>query len=229
MTKMNVYHNTWLSKVIAEFGVGFEHLATVVPAVTLLGSARFAAEHPYYALTEHIARALSQAGFSVLTGGGPGIMEAANKGAFTGNTLSVGLNVALPHEQIANPYQDITLNFQHLFIRKIMLIHYALAYVVLPGGFGTLDELTEILTLMQTEKMAKKPLILVQSTFWNGLLHWLKGTLVDHQTINATDLTLLSCADQPEEIIAIIRAYHENNAVSLMCKPWYDPSASTPA
>ena len=152
-------------QIMAEFVEGFERLAQIKPSVSLFGSARMAPEHPYYQLTEEIARGLSDAGFSVVSGGGPGLMEAANKGAFAGKSPSVGLNIALPQEQSANEYQDISLQFRHFFSRKVMFVKYASAYVVLPGGFGTLDELAEILTLVQTGKTRRIPIILVHKPF----------------------------------------------------------------
>ena len=159
-------------QIMAEFVEGFERLAQIKPSVSLFGSARMAPDHPYYQLTEEIARGLSDAGFSVVSGGGPGLMEAANKGAFAGKSPSIGLNIALPQEQGANDYQDISLHFRHFFSRKVMFVKYASAYVVLPGGFGTLDELAEILTLVQTGKTRRIPIILVHSPFWGGLLEW---------------------------------------------------------
>ena len=144
-------------QIMAEFVEGFERLAQIKPSVSIFGSARALPDHPYYKLTEEIARALSDAGFSVVSGGGPGLMEAANKGAYAGKSPSVGLNIALPKEQNINAYQDISLNFRHFFSRKVMFVKYASAYVVLPGGFGTLDELAEILTLVQTHKTRRKP------------------------------------------------------------------------
>lgn len=165
-------------QIIAEFVDGFEQLSHVRPAVSLYGSARLKEDHPDYQRAEAIALALSNAGFSVISGGGPGIMEAANKGAFKGSSSSIGLNIQLPHEQHSNPYQDISLNFRHFFARKVMFVKYATAYVVLPGGFGTLDELAEILTLVQTGKSRKIPIILVNEEFWSGLLDWFSDSLL---------------------------------------------------
>ncbi|MCG7899113.1 MAG: TIGR00730 family Rossman fold protein, partial [Candidatus Thiodiazotropha weberae] len=148
-------------QIMAEFVEGFEQLAQISPSVSFFGSARTPRDHPHYALAEEIARLLSDSGFSVVSGGGPGIMEAANKGAFEGKSTSIGLNIQLPMEQSGNPYQDISLNFRHFFARKVMFVKHASAYVVLPGGFGTLDEMAEILTLVQTGKTRKIPIILV--------------------------------------------------------------------
>lgn len=155
-------------QIMAEFVEGFEQLANISPSVSFFGSARTPRDHPHYALAEEIARLLSDSGFSVVSGGGPGIMEAANKGAFEGKSTSIGLNIQLPQEQAGNPYQDISLNFRHFFARKVMFVKHASAYVVLPGGFGTLDEMAEILTLVQTGKTRKIPIVLVDSEFWSG-------------------------------------------------------------
>ena len=170
---------------------GFERLSHIAPSVSIFGSARIAEDHPYYQLTQDIARSLSDAGFSIVSGGGPGIMEAANKGAYEGKSPSIGLNIYLPNEKAGNAYQDISLNFRHFFSRKVMFVKYASAYVVLPGGFGTLDELAEILTLVQTGKSRKIPIILVQSDFWQGLLTWFKDSLLASGTIAESDLSLI--------------------------------------
>ena len=197
-------------QIMAEFVEGFERLAQIKPSVSLFGSARMAPEHPYYQLTEEIARGLSDAGFSVVSGGGPGLMEAANKGAFAGKSPSVGLNIALPQEQSANVYQDISLQFRHFFSRKVMFVKYASAYVVLPGGFGTLDELAEILTLVQTGKTRRIPIILVHTPFWAGLIEWFKATLVKEATIDAADLDLVQVLDKPQEVVDAIFNHYEN-------------------
>ncbi|HET7921656.1 MAG TPA: TIGR00730 family Rossman fold protein [Gammaproteobacteria bacterium] len=191
-------------QMVAEFVEGFEKLAAIRPAVSVFGSARTPAAHPHYALAERIGRALSDAGFSVVSGGGPGIMEAVNRGAQAGKSPSVGLNIQLPHEQAGNGYQDIALSFRHFFIRKVMFVKYASAYVVLPGGFGTLDELSEILTLIQTGKTRAIPVILVGSAFWNGLLDWLRARLVAEGMIDAADLDLIRVVDRPEDVVNII-------------------------
>ena len=159
-------------QIMSEFVEGFEALAQIKPSVSIFGSARTPTQDKYYKLAEDIARLLSDSGFAVVSGGGPGIMEAANKGAYAGKSPSVGLNIQLPMEQTGNPYQDISLTFRHFFARKVMFVKYASAYVVLPGGFGTLDEFAEILTLVQTGKSRKIPIILVGSEFWKGLLDW---------------------------------------------------------
>ena len=196
-------------QIIAEFVEGFERLSKIAPSVSIFGSARTPTDHPYYLLTEKIARQLSDAGFTVVSGGGPGIMEAANKGAFAGKSPSVGLNISLPHEQSGNAYQDIALKFRHFFSRKVMFVKYASAYVVLPGGFGTLDELAEILTLVQTGKSRKIPIILVQSDFWAGLITWIKDTMLKDGTISAEDIDLIQIIDDPSEVVTAIFDYYE--------------------
>jgi uncharacterized protein (TIGR00730 family) len=197
-------------QIMAEFVEGFERLAQVKPSVSMFGSARTAPDHPHYKLAEEISLALSNAGFAVISGGGPGIMEASNKGAFAGKSPSIGLNIQLPMEQAGNPYQDICLNFRHFFSRKVMFVKYASAYVVLPGGFGTLDELAEILTLVQTNKTRRIPIILVVSEFWTGLLDWFKLTLVTEGTISAEDLDLFKVLDKPQEVVDAIFDYYEH-------------------
>ncbi len=196
-------------QIMAEFVEGFERLAQIRPSVSIFGSARFAPEHPYYKLAEEIARLLSDAGFSVVSGGGPGIMEAANKGAFAGKSPSVGLNIALPLEQSANTYQNISLTFRHFFARKVMFVKYAMAYVVLPGGYGTLDELIEILTLIQTGKSRRIPVILVHPPFWQGMIAWFRSTLLKEGTLDESDLNLFIMLDKPEDVVDAIFKYYE--------------------
>lgn len=197
-------------QIMAEFVEGFERLAHIRPSVSLFGSARTPADHPWYRQAEAIALALSDAGFAVVSGGGPGIMEAANKGAFHGKSPSIGLNIQLPHEQVGNPYQNIALNFRHFFSRKVMFVKYASAYVVCPGGFGTLDELAEILTLVQTGKTRRIPIILVGSDYWQGLIDWFRDTLVTAGTIAADDLKLCQVIDTPEDVVNAIFDYYEH-------------------
>ncbi len=196
-------------QVMAEFVAGFEQLSQIHPSVSFFGSARTPPGHPYYALTEEVSRKLSDAGFSVVSGGGPGLMEAANKGAYAGKSPSVGLNIRLPHEQHANRYQNITLTFQHFFARKVMFVKYAKAYVVMPGGFGTLDEVIEALTLIQTGKTTRMPVILVHAPFWSGLLDWFKGTLAREGVIDANDMDLLSVVNTADEVLDVIFRYYE--------------------
>lgn len=196
-------------QIMAEFVEGFERLALIRPSVSIFGSARIAPGHAYYTAAEEISRLLSDAGFSVVSGGGPGIMEAANKGAFAGKSPSVGLNIKLPHEQLSNPYQNISLSFRHFFARKVMFVKYASAYVVLPGGFGTLDELAEILTLVQTGKGKRIPIILVHRPFWKGLVEWFSSTLVSEGMIAKRDLDLFVLADEPQDVVDAIFRYYE--------------------
>jgi hypothetical protein len=194
---------------MAEFVEATERLSALRPAVSIFGSARTPPDHLYYMLTEQIARLLSDSGFAVISGGGPGIMEAANKGAFFGKSPSVGLNIQLPMEQSANPYQDISQTFQHFFARKFMFVKFAAAYVVMPGGFGTLDELLEAMTLVQTKKSRRIPIILVHSPFWQGLLDWLRDRLVAEGMIKREDLDLVQVIDKPEEVVEAIFKHYE--------------------
>jgi uncharacterized protein (TIGR00730 family) len=205
-------------EIMAEFVESTERLSAIRPAVSIFGSARTSADHPYYKLTEEIARRLSEAGFSVISGGGPGIMEAANKGAFFGPSPSVGLNIQLPHEQHTNPYQDISQTFRHFFARKVMFVKFATAYVVMPGGFGTLDELMEALTLVQTGKTRKIPIILVHEPFWRDLLHWFRNTLVAEGVISPDDLELIKVIDEPKAVVEAIFGYYEGRG--------FEPSAA---
>lgn len=195
--------------IMSEFVEATERLAAIKPAVTIFGSARTPPGTRYYDLTERTARLLSDSGFSVISGGGPGIMEAANKGAFHGKSPSVGLNIQLPHEQAANPYQDISQTFRHFFARKYMFVRFASAYVVMPGGFGTLDELMEALTLIQTGKARKIPLILVCSDFWKGMIVWFKEKLVEEGMVNPEDIDLIQLIDQPEQVVEAIFKHYE--------------------
>jgi uncharacterized protein (TIGR00730 family) len=195
--------------IMAEFVEGTERLSPLVPAVTMFGSARSLPGSPYYALAEDISRRLSDAGFAVISGGGPGIMEAANKGAYFGKSPSIGLNIQLPHEQHVNPYQNISQTFQHFFARKFMFVKFASAYVVLPGGFGTLDEVMEVLTLIQTGKSRRIPLILVHAKFWEGLIAWFKERLVSEGMIAAQDLDLIEMIDEPQAVVDAIFQHYE--------------------
>jgi uncharacterized protein (TIGR00730 family) len=194
---------------ISEFVLSTERLQTIQPAVAVFGSARTSPEHPYYHVAADIGRRLSDAGFSVISGGGPGIMEAANKGAFAGESPSVGLNIQLPHEQSNNPYQDISHTFQHFFARKVMFVKLSCAFVMMPGGFGTMDELMEVLTLVQTGKIRKLPVILVNSKFWGGLVDWINGQLLADGMIGMDDPSLITVIDDPQEVVeAIFNHYH---------------------
>ncbi len=195
--------------IMAEFVEATERLAGIRPAVSVFGSSRATPESPYYRLAEQTSRLLSDAGFAVVSGGGPGVMEAANKGAFFGNSPAVGLNIELPREQRANAYQDISLRFRHFFARKVMFVKFATAYVVLPGGFGTLDEVFEALTLVQTRKTRQMPVILMHEPYWRGLLAWFRERLVLEGMIDAADLDLLQVIDEPQRVVDAIFAFYE--------------------
>ena len=195
--------------IISEFVEATERLSEIRPAVSIFGSARTRPGTADYELTVEIARKLSDAGFAVISGGGPGIMEAANKGAFEGASPSVGLNIELPFEQCGNPYQDISLRFRHFFARKVAFVKYAAAYVVMPGGFGTLDELSEALTLMQTGKGRRMPVVLVGASFWAGLLEWMKATLVGDGMIDAADLDMMKVVDSPDAVVAALFDFYD--------------------
>lgn len=203
-------------QVIAEFVEGYERLVHIPPSVSIFGSARLKPDHPWYDLAYRTGKALSDAGFAVVTGGGPGIMEAGNKGAIEGPSVSVGLNIVLPNEEIANDYQDISLRFRHFFTRKVMFVKYASAYVVMPGGFGTLDELAEILALVQTGKTRKIPVVLAVGAFWKDLLSWFKSHLVVEGMINAEDLDLYQIAETPEEIVKAIEDFYKEKGTSVI-------------
>ena len=196
-------------EIMAEFVEATERLGPISPAVSIFGSARTSPDDKYYLLAEQIARQLSDAGFSVISGGGPGIMEAANKGAYFGASPSVGLNIQLPHEQHNNPFQDISQTFSHFFARKVMFVKFASAYVVMPGGFGTMDELMEALTLVQTGKTRKIPIILVHEPFWRGLVDWFKKTLVAEGMVDAGDMDLIQIINEPKDVVAAIFKHYE--------------------
>lgn len=194
-------------RIMAEFVEGIETLSGVDHAVTIFGSARVKPDDIYYQKTEKLARLLVQEKFNVITGGGPGIMEAANKGAADAGGKSVGLNIRLPYEQKPNPYANIHIDYKYFFVRKVMFVKYAVAYVILPGGFGTMDELFEALTLIQTKKIKSFPLILMGSEFWGGLIDWLKNRMLAEDKILATDLDLIQVVDEPEEAVKLIKKY----------------------
>lgn len=204
-------------QVMAEFVEGYERLVHISPSVSIFGSARLGPDHPWYKLTCEIAKKVSEAGYSVVSGGGPGLMEAANRGAKEGPSLSIGLNIVLPHEEVMNDYQDISLRFRHFFTRKVMFVKYASAYVVMPGGFGTLDELAEILALVQTGKTRKIPIILVSNAFWKDLLAWFKSSMVEHGTIANEDLDLYKIAETPEDVVDYLDQFYKDR--SLMPSP----------
>jgi uncharacterized protein (TIGR00730 family) len=193
-------------RILSEFVEGFDALAEIGPAVTIFGSARAKEGEEAYALARTIGRRLAEAGFAVITGGGPGLMEAANRGCQEGGGLSVGCNIELPHEQALNPYIDLGIEFRYFFARKTMFVKYADAFVILPGGLGTLDELTEALTLIQTRRIRHFPVVLVGTDYWGGLVRWLRGTMLPAETISEADLGLFSMTDDVDEIVRIVTA-----------------------
>lgn len=197
--------------IMAEFVEATEYLSEIRPAVSIYGSARTKSNTKYYRLTATIARKLSDAGFAVISGGGPGIMEAANKGAHAGKSPSVGLNIELPHEKSGNAWQDISLRFRHFFTRKVTFVKNSDAVIVMPGGFGTLDELAEVLTLIQTKKSRRVPIILVGSEFWAGLLAWFSSELLPRGLIGEHDMDLFQVIDTPDEVLAAVLAFYETN------------------
>jgi uncharacterized protein (TIGR00730 family) len=201
-------------RIIGELVEGFDSLADIEPAVTIYGSARLKPEQKLYEQTEEIAYLLGKDGFSIMTGGGPGVMEAANKGASRAGVKSIGLNIQLPQEQLCNTYASRSITFHHFFVRKVMLVKYATAFVIMPGGLGTLDELTEVLTLIQTQKIKPFPVILFSSEYWDGFLDWLKGTLLAHGTISLEDFELLRVFDTPQEVFEAVQKWYNNQVVT---------------
>ncbi len=198
--------DTWrMFHIMAEFVEGFEVLPDVYPAVTIFGSARSRPGSPTYRAAEKIARLLAQNGFNVISGGGPGVMEAANKGAAEAGGKSVGLHIHLPKEQAANPYANVRLDFKYFFIRKVMFVKYAVAYIILPGGFGTLDELFEAITLIQTGRIKSFPVLLFSSKYWSGLMDWIRKSVLKEKAISKSDLELFTVVDTPEEAIGVIK------------------------
>jgi len=211
-------NDSWaIFKIMSEFVNGYETMARIGPCVTIFGSARIKPEHEYYKLAEKIAYKISKAGYGVITGGGPGIMEAGNKGAHDGGGTSVGLNIELPFEQHFNPYidKDKNLNFDYFFVRKVIFVKYSQGFVVMPGGFGTLDEMFEALTLIQTKKIGKFPIILVGSSFWSGLIDWIKAVLVEQErTVNAEDLNLFKVVDTADEVLETLDNFYKKYNLS---------------
>jgi len=203
--------DSWrMFRILGEFVQGFEEMADVGKAVTIFGSARLTSDHAVYEKAEALARDLAEAGYAVLTGGGPGVMEAGNKGAFEAGGRSVGLNIALPHEQSPNGYQTDAVDFKYFFVRKVMLVKYSTAFVAFPGGFGTIDELFEALTLIQTKKIKPFPVYLVGVDYWQGLVQWLQGTLVRHGTVSERDLHLFKVVDDVSGIPGEIDEYYRS-------------------
>jgi uncharacterized protein (TIGR00730 family) len=200
-------------RIMGELVEGFDNLSGIEPAVTIYGSSRLRVEDELYAKTEEIAYQLGQSGFSIVTGGGPGVMEAANKGALRAGVKSVGLNISLPEEQVCNAYATKSITFNHFFTRKVMLVKYAIAFVIMPGGLGTLDELTEVLTLMQTHKIKPFPVVLFNSEFWKGFLDWLQSSVLSRKYVSENDFDLLRVLDRPEEVVEAIRRWYVGHEV----------------
>ncbi|MGE5172768.1 MAG: TIGR00730 family Rossman fold protein [Betaproteobacteria bacterium] len=203
--------DTWrVFRIMAELVEGFEALNNLGPAVTVFGSARLKPGSPYYNKCLKVAEGLARDGFAVISGGGPGIMEAANKGAQNANGVSVGLNIELPMEQTPNSFQDVRVEFRYFFVRKLMFVKYAVGYVIFPGGYGTMDELFEALTLIQTKKIRGFPVVLVGRQYWEGLFDWLRKTMLAAGNINPEDLDLMHVVDEPEEVCAIINKRYKD-------------------
>jgi len=196
-------------RIISEFTEGFDKLADINFAVSIFGSARMKPDTPYYTAAQTVAEVLASNGYSIISGGGPGIMEAANKGAWLKNAPSIGLNIQLPSEQRPNGYQNVALEFRYFFARKVMFVKYSIGYVCLPGGFGTLDEFFEALTLMQTHKIHPMPLILFGSEYWSGLLDWIRNTVLGHNLIDETELGFISVTDDPLEVVDIMNKHRQ--------------------
>ncbi|MGB1294791.1 MAG: TIGR00730 family Rossman fold protein [Flavobacteriales bacterium] len=226
MTEKQIKQKTWneiktndswqIFKIMGEFVNGFEKMSAIGPSVSIFGSARTKPEDPYYKQATDIAYQITQKGYGVITGGGPGIMEAANKGASIGHGASVGLNIDLPFEQHSNPYidPDKDIMFDYFFVRKVVFMKYAQAFVVMPGGFGTLDELFEAITLIQTKKIRIYPIILVGTEYWSGLLDWIKNTMLSHGNISEKDLDLIHITDDSNEVVSIIDEYYKDHNTS---------------
>lgn len=209
-------NDAWsIFKIMGEFVNGYEQMSAVGPCVSIFGSARTKAGTPHYALGVDVAKAIAEKGYGIITGGGPGIMEAGNKGAQAGKGNSIGLNIDLPFEQSSNPYIDTehNLNFQYFFVRKVMFVKYSQAFIVLPGGVGTLDELFEALTLVQTHKIKTIPIILVESSFWKGLVDWMKNTLVAQGMISEEDMSRFHVVDTKEEVLSILGDFYRDKTL----------------
>lgn len=203
----SVVGDSWrMFRIMSEFVEGFDALSAIdVPAVTIYGSARTARDNPYYKFAEELAGQLAEAGYGIITGGGPGIMEAANKGAFEAGGISIGLNIDLPHEQEPNAFINFPLHFKYFFVRKVMFMKYSMAFICMPGGFGSLDELFESLTLIQTGSVKPFPIILVGSDFWSGLLEWIKDKFITNGTIAKDDLLLIDIMDDVESVVKYVK------------------------
>ena len=200
-------------QIMGELVEGFDSLAGIEPAVTIYGSARLSTDDELYTQIEEIANRLGQMGFSIITGGGPGVMEAANKGAFKAGVTSVGLNIELPEEQSFNAYTTMSIMFNHFFVRKVMLVKYAAAFIIMPGGLGTLDELTEVLTLMQNHKIRPFPVVLFNDQYWKGFLDWLQSSVLAREFISEYDLNLLRVCDHPDEVIETVHRWYTKQEI----------------
>ncbi len=200
-------------RIIGELVEGFDTLSDIEPAVTIYGSSVMKADNKWYVQTEEIAHGLGKAGFNIMTGGGPGVMEAANKGARQAGVKSVGLNIQLPEEQACNVYADRTITFHHFFVRKVMLVKYATAFVIMPGGLGTLDELTEVLTLIQTQKIKPFPVILFPTEYWRDFLDWIKNTVMRHDFIAEAEFEMLRVLDKPADVVDAVKTWYDRQEV----------------
>lgn len=196
-------------RILSEFTEGFDKLSDLDFSVTVFGSARFKEDNEFYKSTVALAQALANEGFPIISGGGPGVMEAANRGAYDVEQVSVGLNIQLPEEQHPNPYQNVALNFRYFFARKVMFVKHSMGYVCMPGGFGTMDEFFEALTLMQTNRIYHAPLILFGTEFWSGLVDWMKKTLMKHETVSEVDFDLIKITDDIDEVVSIMKEHRE--------------------
>jgi len=203
-----------LFRIIGELVEGFDHLSGIEPAVTIYGSSRLTTDDKLYAQTEEIAYRLGTMGFSIITGGGPGVMEAANKGALKAGVTSVGLNIEMPEAQPCNDYTTKSITFHHFFVRKVMLVKYASAFIMMPGGLGTLDELTEVLTLIQTLKIKPFPVVLFDSEYWKGFLDWLQTSLLSRKFISEEDFSLLRVCDHPDEVVEVVQSWYTKQKVT---------------
>jgi uncharacterized protein (TIGR00730 family) len=215
--KESMAHSSWqIFKIMAEFVDGFDTLARIGPCISIFGSARTKPENPYYQVTVDIASRLTAEGFGVITGGGPGIMEAANKGAMLAGGKSVGLNIDLPFEQSSNEFidKDKNLNFNYFFVRKVMFTKYSQGFIMMPGGFGTMDEFFEVATLIQTEKFKQMPMVLVGTSYWQGLLDWMAKVMVEEQNIAAEDLNLFKVVDTAEEAVQHMLQYYRTRPLA---------------
>ena len=209
-------HETWrIFRIMSEFVEGFEELSNVKRAVSIFGSARMSRNNHHYKAVMELAELLSKKGFSIITGGGPGIMEAGNRGAKKGKGLSIGLNIEIPKEQTPNKYQDKRLDFRYFFARKVMFVKYSVGYVITPGGFGTMDEFFEALTLMQTGKIRRFPIIMFGTDYWDDLLKWMRKTLIPAGTISKEDMSLFCITDDPEEVVRIIEESYEKQHAAI--------------